>query len=126
MNNPVGIHVSAFVGGPFAVAAEDGQMLYKRIAPRLRAGAPVALSFAGIEVLGGAFLAASIGAFCANFSETELTRLLTVRDISAHDQASLNLCMKNARRYYANRDDYDAAWVAETGEDCLLQEATKP
>ena len=38
----------------------------------------------------------------------------------------MTTCMKNARRYYANRDAYDAAWAAEMGEDCLLKEATTP
>ena len=125
-NNPVLIHLADFAGGPFAVSPEDGQRLSERIAPLLAANTPVTLSFAGIETLSGAFLAASIGPFCADFSEAELVRLLTVRDISADDQTSVNLSMNNARRYYANRDAYDAAWAAEMGEDCLLQEATKP
>jgi hypothetical protein len=126
MTAPVTITVLDFTGCPFAVSAEDGQRLHERIAPLLAADAPVALSFAGIDVLSGAFLAASTGPFCADYSEVDLARLLTVCDISVPDRTSVELCMSNARRYYANRDAYDAAWAAEMGEDCLLQEATKP
>jgi hypothetical protein len=115
MSESILLRVADFTGGPFAVSAEDGQRLREKIAPELAAGLPVALSFAGIEVLSGAFLAASIGPFCADFSEADLARLLTVHDISARDQASVPLCMKNARRYYANRDAYDAAWAEEMG-----------
>ena len=114
-NVPVIIRLTDFTGGPFAVSAEDGQRLGERIAPLLAADSPVALSFAGIEILSGAFLAASVSPFCAEFSEAELARLLTVRDISADDLLSVHLCMKNARRYYANRASYDAAWAEEMG-----------
>ena len=115
MTAAVSMRVTDFTGGPFSVSAEDGQMLHKRIAPLLRAGTTVALSFAGIEILSGAFLAASVSPFCAEFSEAELARLLTVRDISVDDLLVVHLCMKNARRYYANRAAYDAAWAEEMG-----------
>lgn len=125
MNAPVPIQIADFTGGPFAVSVEDGQRLCEKIAPLPAAGAPVALSLAGIEVLTGAFLAAAVGPFSADFSDAELARLLTFCDIPADDQSSVNLCMKNARRYYANRGAYDAAWAAEMGKDCFQQEATK-
>jgi len=115
MTAPVAIRVADYTGGPFAVSVADGQRLCERIAPLLQTGTQVALSFAGIEILSGAFLAASVSPFCAEFSEAELARLLTVRDISADDLLSVHLCMKNARRYYANRASYDAAWAEEMG-----------
>jgi len=110
---PVVIHVADFTGGPFAVSAGDGRMLHDQTAPPFRASAPAVLSFAGIQIPSGAFLAASIGPFCADFSEADLARLLTVRDISPDDWLSAHLCMKNARRYYANRAACDAAWREE-------------
>jgi hypothetical protein len=114
-NAPILIRVADFAGGPLAVSAEDGQRLRERIAHLLAADSPVALSFAGIEILTGAFLAASVGPFCADFSEADLARLMTFRDIPADHQKSVNLCMKNARRYCANRAAYDAAWKEEMG-----------
>lgn len=118
MTAPVTIRVLDFTGCPFAVSSEDGQRLHERIAHLLAADAPVALSFAGIDVLSGAFLAASIGPFCADYSEAELARLLTVRNISLSDREMVKPNKANARRYYANRAAYDAAWREELGDDC--------
>ncbi len=114
--NSQSVRVADFAGGPFAVSAEDGQRLSERIAPLLAADTPVALSFAGIETLSGAFLAASIGSFCAGYSEAELAQLLTVRDILEGDSAMVQLSLVNARKYYANREAYDAAWAEEMGD----------
>ena len=110
-NIPVLMHVADFAGGPFAVSVEDGQRLNESIAPLLAANTPVALSFAMIETLSGAFLAASVGPFCADYSEAELAGLLTVRDISSRNQEMVQLSLVNAWKYYANRVAYDAAWA---------------
>jgi hypothetical protein len=115
MTAAVTINVRDFTGCPFAVATEDGNRLHDRIAPLLAADTPVALSFAGIDVLSGAFLVASIGPFCADYSEADLDRLLTVRDIAANDRETVKRNLVNARRYYANPAAYDAAWAEEMG-----------
>lgn len=114
-NDPILIRVADFTGRPFAVSAEDGHRLCERIAPLLAADSPVALSFAEIEILSGAFLAASTGRMCADYSEAELARLLTVRDMSASDRETVKRNLANARKYYANRAAYDAAWAEEMG-----------
>jgi hypothetical protein len=115
MSAPVTVNVRDITGCPFAVSAEDGQRLHERIAPLLAAADSVALSFAGIDVLSGAFLAASISPFCADHSEVDLDRLLTVRDISANNRETVKRIFVNVRRYYANPAAYDAAWAEEMG-----------
>ena len=117
MSMPVAIWVADYSSGPFAVSVEDGQRLCDGIAPIPRAGTPVALSFAGIEVLIGAFLATSIGPCCADYSEAELDRLLSVRYISASDRETVKRNLVNPRRYDANRTAYDTAWREELGDD---------
>lgn len=117
MTATVTIRVAEFAGGPFAVSAEDGQRLYERIAPLLREGTPVALSFAGIEIVIGAFLNSAVGPLCADFAEDRLGVLLTLRDISADDRATVERSMRNARAYYANPAAYDAAWREELGDN---------
>lgn len=123
MNAAVTINVRDFTGGPFAVAAEDGNRLHARIAPLLRSGTPVALSFAGIETVIAAFLRAAIGPLCTAVSDETLRRMLIIRDISAADLATVDRTIRNARRYHANRAAYDAAWAAEMGESEIMQEA---
>lgn len=117
MTEPVAIRVAEFAGGPFAVSAEDGQRLCERIAPLLRASTPVALSFAWIEAVTGAFLNAGLGPLCSDFPEDRLGVLLTLRDISADDRATVERSMRNARAYYANPVAYDAAWREELGDN---------
>ena len=125
-NAPILIRVADVTGGPFAVSAVDAQRLYERIAPLLRAGTPVALSFAGIEVLIGAFVRAALGALCADFPVVRLEELLSLRDITPDDRDVVERAMRNARAYYASPAAYDAAWAAEMGEAEAVQEATLP
>lgn len=112
----VTVRVVDFTECPFAVSAEDGNRLHDRIAPLLHAGSPVELSFAGIDTVIGAFLSASIGPLCARFTDQDLGNLLTFRDISPNNRATAERSMNNARRYYANRRAYDAAWREELGD----------
>ena len=44
MTQPITVRVYDIVGGPFCVAAGDGQRLHDKIAPLLRAGQPIMLS----------------------------------------------------------------------------------
>ena len=120
MTAPVAIRVADYTGGPFAVSVADGQRLCERIAPLLQAGTQVALSFAGIETVIGAFLSAAIGPLCADFPEAKLGDLLTLRDISADDRATVERSIRNARLYYANRAAYDAAWNEELGDEAPM------
>jgi hypothetical protein len=115
MNAPVIVSVVAFTGCPFAVSAEDGNRLYDRIAPLMHTGAAVEVSFAGVETVIAAFLSAAIGPLCAEFSDEQMESLLTVRDLIPDNRATLERSTLNARRYYANRAAYDAAWTEETG-----------
>jgi hypothetical protein len=126
MSAPIVIRVVDFAGGPFAVSVEDGERLCGRIAPMLRAGIPVTLSFAGIEVCVGAFLSAVVWPLCAKFSMERLAALLNLRDVTPDDRAAGEGAMRNARAYHANPAAYDAAWAAEMGEEEAVQEATLP
>ena len=49
MGNRIIINVADIVGGPYAVAVEDGQRVYEKITPLLRKGQKVTLSFEGIK-----------------------------------------------------------------------------
>lgn len=117
MKAPVTVRVVDFTGCPFAVSAEDGNRLHDRIAPMLHAGTPIALSFAGIETVIAAFLSAAIGPLCAEFTDEQMERLLTVHDLSPDNRATLERSVQSARRYYAHRAAYDAAWAKEMGVD---------
>ena len=126
MTAPVAIRVADYTGGPFAVSVADGQRLCERIAPLLRAGKPVLLSFAEIEVLIGAFVTAALGPLCADFPVGQLEDLLSLRDITPDGRCAVEHAMRNARAYYANPVAYDAAWAEEMGEEAVVQEVNEP
>jgi hypothetical protein len=113
MNKPTIIRVCDFTCGPFAVSAEDGQRVHDAIAPLLKEGKPVVLSFAGIETIIAAFLNTAVGRLHSVFSENQISGLLAFRDIQADDRALLDRAIRNAKVYYANPAAFDAAWKEE-------------
>ena len=118
MNNPTIIRVCDFTGGPFAVSAEDGQRVHDAIAPLLKDGKPVVLSFAGIETIIPAFLNTAVGQlYYSGFSENQISGLLAFRGIQAEDRALLDRVTCNAKAYYANPKAFDDAWRAELGDE---------
>ena len=117
MTVPVVIRVFDFTGGPFAVSAEDGQRVRDQIAPLLRGGKPVALSFSGIDTIIAAFLSSAVGQLYGEFPEDHIQSLLDCRDIQTGDRALLDRVIRNAKAYYANPMAFDDAWQQETGYD---------
>lgn len=125
MNPEITIRAADVIGSPLGVSSDDGQQLHDRVAPMLKEGRKVVLSFAGIEILISAFLNAAIGQLYGEFSEQAIRDQLTVRDMSSEDLALLKRVVENAKRYFANRESFDHAWNEEVNgsED---EEESKP
>jgi len=117
MTNPITIQVRDFTGCPFAVSAEDGERLHDDIAPALRQGTLVVLSFAGIETVIGAFLGAAIGRLYGEMASEDVDALLSVRCLDGEQMESLKRVVANSKRYFENPAAYDAAWK-EAEDDC--------
>ena len=109
MNSPIIIQVWKSTDGPFAVSAADGQRVHDQIAPLLRAGKPVTVSFAGIDTIIAAFLSTALGHLYGEFSEAVISELLTVCDLNTDDRMQLDRVVRNAKMYYANPAAFDAA-----------------
>ncbi len=117
MNNPITIRVSDFTGGPIAVAAADGQQLHDAVAPLLKEGKPVVLSFAGIETIIAAFLSAAVGQLYGEFSKERIRELIAIRDLSPDDELQLGRVVRNACAYFKNPELYDQAWKEGVGDE---------
>lgn len=113
MNQLVTVRVYDVVGGPLCVSTEDGQRLYDKIAPLLKEGTSVALSFERIDTLISAFLNAAIGQLYGELPEDRIRRLLSIRDMAADDIEVLKRVVENAIVYFSNPDDFDRAWLEE-------------
>ena len=117
MDEPLLAKVATIVGGSLCVSADDGQKVHDKIAPLLREKRPVVLSFQGVETLISAFLNAAVGQLYGEFDEATIRELLSVRDMSQDDLGILKRVVENAKRYFANKPAYDAAWKGEVGDE---------
>ena len=116
MNNEIIVRVRDVVGSPLLVSADDGQLVHDKIAPLLREGRKVVVSFAQVETLISAFLNAAIGQLYGEFKEARIRKLLTVQDMAQEDLALLKRVVDNAKAYFKNRAAYDQAWKEEMGD----------
>ena len=117
MSEPVIIRVFDVVGTPLCVSSADGQLVYDKLAPLLREGRKVAISFAQVETIISAFLNTAIGQIYGELSEDRVRELLSVRDMLPEDVALLKRVIDNAKRYFANQTASDQAWKEEIDHD---------
>src|SRR5258708_2633896 len=103
MVNEIIVRVFDIVGGPLCVSADDGQAVHDKIAPLLREGRKVVVSFEKVDTLISAFLNAAIGQLYGEFTAEKIRELLSVRDISPEDMVLLRRVVENAIRYFADR-----------------------
>ena len=117
MTEPITIRVFDIIGGPLAVSTSDGQRLYDKIAPLLKAGTPVVLSFKQVDVLIPAFLNAAIGQLHDKLSKDRISELLSVRALAVGDLEVLKCAIDNAKAYFSSPKDFDRAWQEELDEE---------
>jgi len=117
MPDEISVRVLDIVGGALAVSADDGQAVHDKIAPLLREGKRVIVSFEGVNTIISAFLNAAIGQLYGEFPEERIRELLLVEHMVPEDLALLKRVVDNSKRYFANRPAFDEAWKEEVGDD---------
>ena len=117
MTEPIVVRVYDIAGGPLCVSAKDGQRLHDKIAPLLKEGKPVVLSFEQVDTLISAFLNAAIGQLYGEFPEDRIRELLAVRDMAPDDLDVLKRVVDNAKAYFGSPQAYDEAWQEEMGDE---------
>ena len=125
MKTPIAIQVRDFTGCPFAVSAEDGERLHDAIAPLLKSGTPVALSFAGIETVIAAFLGAAIVRRHGGMASEDVDALLSIRWLDGGQMEALKRVVANSRRYFENPAAFDEAWSEIAEDDEVLKKAVE-
>lgn len=115
MTREITVRVFDIIGGPLCVSTSDGQRLYDRIAPLLRTGTPVVLSFERIEIFVAAFLDASVGQLYGELPDDSISALLSFRDLADDDREMLDRVIENARLYFKTPEDFDRVWHEELG-----------
>jgi hypothetical protein len=117
MNDETVIKVIDIVKGPLCVSTEDGQILHDEIAPYIRGGKPITISFIGVTTLISAFLNAAIGQLYGEFPEDKIRQLLKVKGLEQDDLELLKRVNDNAKIYFKNKKGYDLAWRDEVGDE---------
>ena len=116
MNKEVVVRVVDVIGTSLAVSSDDGQKVFDKVAPLLKQGQKVRLSFENIETVISAFLNAAIGQLYGEFQEDQIRESFGVpRDMSPEDLALLKRVVDNAKLYFKNRKEFDQAWKEEVG-----------
>jgi len=109
MNDNLKLSIFEIVGSPLCVASSDGQKVYDRLAPILKEGRKVELSFHNITVLTSAFLNAAVGQLYGEFSEGHIRSLLTVQDMQPDDLSLLKRVVDTAKQYFKDPRKFDQA-----------------
>lgn len=117
MKTPVIVRIFDIVGGPLCVSADDGQRVHDKIAPLLRGGTPVVLSFERVETLIPTFLNVAIGQLYGEFHEDRIREMVTVQDMDAEDRAVLKRVVDNAKAYFKAPKEFDQVWEEEVGDE---------
>jgi len=109
MSQEIVVRVFDIVGGPLCVASDDGTLVHDKIAPLLREGKKVVLSFAQVETVISAFLNAAIGRLYGEFKEEEIRERLSVRDMPPEDLVLLKRVVDNAKAYFKDPKRFKGA-----------------
>jgi hypothetical protein len=117
MPEPVIIRVFDVVGTPLCVSSADGQLVYDKLAPLLREGRQVAISFAQVETLISAFLNTAIGQIYGELSEERVRELLSIRDMLPEDVALLKRVVENAKAYFRDPERFKRVTEQEGDHD---------
>ena len=117
MKSEITIHAFDIVGGSKCISVDDGQNMYNRIAPLIREGYKVVLSFDRVKYLIPAFFNTAVGKLYEEFTEEEVNEKVVFQDLpTGWDEIHRHL-MERAKDYYENPEPYDRAWREEMGEE---------
>lgn len=117
MSEQIVLRVSDIIGSPLGISAEDGQKVFDKIEALLKRGQHITISFERVTMLISLFLNASIGQLYGSFTEENIRELVKVDGLAEDDLEMLKRVVDNAKKYYANSKEYDAAWDLEGEED---------
>lgn len=87
--------------GENCMTQQSGQQIYEMIYPRLQAGQPVELDFAGAKHFLSVFFNFAIGQLLRDLDAKTFDRLLTVSNLSPVGQQTYDRVLENAKRYYS-------------------------
>lgn len=117
MNDRIILRITDLIGSPLCISAEDGQKVFEKLAPLIREGKKVDISFERVTMLISLFLNAAIGQLYGSFNEEQIHSQVTITGLAEDDLDMLKRVEVNAKNYYANPKKYDQAWKIESDDE---------
>lgn len=88
------------------VTPEEGQPISERIHASIKAGIPVVLDFADMQLITTAFLNVVIGTLYKDFRSEELKKLLTFENLTEGIAMRIKRVTDNAKLFYENPEQF--------------------
>jgi hypothetical protein len=88
--------------GSNCITLEDGQIVYDKIYPELKAGRAVELDFKDVKLFASPFFNGAIGQLFRDFSSDDLNRRLKMQGLTANGSIVLRKVIENAKVYYSS------------------------
>lgn len=98
------IHLAELIG-PHCTALGEGDTLYQRLYPEVKAGQSVELDFSGVHTLYSPFLMGSFGKLLQHFEKETLMQRLILCNISQENLKTVNEFIDRAEQRLTEEND---------------------
>ncbi len=88
--------------GQNCITMQDGERVFEKIFPELKAGYDVELDFAGVGVSASPFFNAAIGRLLQDIQPDALNKLLHIANLNGVGMTVLRRVIENSKEYYSN------------------------
>ena len=120
MSETVGVEMTETVGSPVCVAADDGNLVFEKIAKALAEDSKVTLSFSNVDTITSAFLNAAVGQLFGRFDAEKIAASLEFTDADEEDRFLLKRVIARAKAYFSDPERFErrrAELAEEDGRD---------
>lgn len=100
------VDIAEKIDNPSALTQEQGNIIYKEIVEAFEKNDKIVLDFSNIESMISPFLNNAIGQLYGKYTSENIQKFLELKNFPESKNATLNIVISNAKRFYANRNDF--------------------
>lgn len=109
MGKKIYIDVAENISSPSALTQEQGDIIYHKICSAIEEDAVIHLDFEQVESMISPFLNNAIGQLYGKYTSEQIQKHLVLEHFPSEKNATLNIVISNAKKYYADKDRFNAA-----------------
>lgn len=103
------IDVAEKIDSPSALTQDLGDIIYKEIFDSIKNKTIIYVDFANVESMITPFLNNAIGQLYKDYTSDEIKQYLVLKNFPPTKNATLNIVIDNAKKYYKNKAAYEKA-----------------